>query len=494
MKCDEAQPTCLRCEGSKRVCGGYRTAPCGSFSWNHLLRVRPSIIPSSTSGSSTELRGLDYFRGVVAPALASPLGTAFWTRLVLQLAIQEPATRHAVLAISSFYERFDPFAYSPRPSEDDVGLRHYNQALGQVAMSKHLGADTVVFISVLFTCIEFLRGDVIAAIQHCRHGIHILKSMDHDSPDVSAIFHHLSIFPYFFGATLSDFPIPQTRKHVTSNIDNIAQAAEILDCLMSSSVRLVRAFDPFRLSAVDVTEMPPSLISTQEELCQDLDSWRTGFSILKDQVESSAESRILLRNLEMRWLVCNIWVHIASCPDEMGCDAYRDQFERIVELAREDAASRKLCKTGKPTVFKFEMGLSPLLHFVVIKCRFLRLRLEALALLSTLACARESLWDASLMYGIGHCIIEREHGIKLPARLVEHGFEHVRLDDPPPCDRRRIRDSYLEDEMQLHVDYDGSSMTRRRIVLFVHSDARRGIVTVRDWIYLPEKGSASRHH
>jgi hypothetical protein len=177
----------------------------------------------------------------------------------------------------------------------------------------------------------------------------------------------------------------------------------------------------------------------------------------------------------------------------MGCDAYRDQFERIVELAREDAASRRLSGTGKPPIFKFEMGLSPLLHFVVIKCRFLRLRLEALALLSALACARESLWDAALMHGIGTCIIEREHGIKIPARLVEDGFEHVSLDGPPPCDSRRIRDSYLEDEMQLHVDCNGSRMTRRRIVLFVHSDVQGDITTVRDWIYLPEKGSGARH-
>lgn len=487
VKCDEARPNCLRCQTSNRICAGYRTVPRGSISWNQLLRVQPSTIPSSTS-CSAELRGLDFFRRIVAPALASPLANAFWARPVFQLAIQDPATRHAVLAISSFYERFDPFAYSPTANEDGSALRHYNKALGHVAVSRHLDADTVLLISILFTCIEFLRGDATAAIQHCRHGTHILRSIENASPEMLAIFRHLSIFPFFFGATLSDFPLLRNLKYPGRRIDNVAQAAETLDCLMSSSVRLVRAFDPFRLGTVDLVEIPPSLLLTQYELCQDLDTWQAEVSILRGKVELNDENQTLLRSLEMRWLVCKIWVRIASCSDEMTCDTYQDQFERIVELAREDAASKRLSRPEEPSIFKFEMGLSPLLHFVVLKCRFLRLRLEALALLKTLSCARESLWDTALMYGISSCIIAREHGIELSSLLVEGGLERIRLDDPPPpSDSQRIRDSYLEDEMQLHVDCGGSRMTRRRIVLFVRNDTRREVVVDRDWIYLPER-------
>jgi hypothetical protein len=189
----------------------------------------------------------------------------------------------------------------------------------------------------------------------------------------------------------------------------------------------------------------------------------------------------------MRWLVCKIWVDIASYQDETLCDAHRDRFERIVALAREDAASRELSKTAKPRVFQFEMGVSPLLHFVTIKCRFLRLRLEAWALLKTLACARESLWDAALMDATTRRIIEREHGMELDPQLMEGRLEGTHLDCTLPSDVQRVRDSYLGDEVQLHVEYDGSRMTRRRICLFVRRAVGGGIGIVQDWIYLPEK-------
>ncbi|KAI3321864.1 hypothetical protein HD806DRAFT_502160 [Xylariaceae sp. AK1471] len=485
VKCDENQPHCLRCRSTGRICAGYRTPPPGSFSWDNLLRVRPSTIPSASS--STELRGLDFFRCIVAPALTGPWGNSFWIRQVLQRAIQEEATRQAVLAISSLYERFDPLSYdSSFSDEHTVAVRYYNRALKQVATSKHLDADAVLFLSILFTSIEFLRGNAKAAIEHCRHGIHILKTTKQASSDMSAIFHHLSVFPYFFGATPSDFPLLQNLDYPNHHIQNLSQAVEILDCLLSSCVRLVRAFDPYRLGTVDVAKLPPLLIVAQQELRQELDTWHAGFSTFRQGLESNDKNRSVYRILEMRWLVCKIWVDIASYQDETFCDAYRDQFERIVELAREEAAFREISGTAKPSVFQFEMGLSPLLHFVVIKCRFLKLRLEAWALQKTLACARESLWDAALMYATNRCIIEREHGIKLDPQLIERRLEGIGLDCTLPSDIQRVRDSYLEDEVQ-HVEYGGSRMTRRRICLFVRPAVGNVVEIVQDWIYVPER-------
>lgn len=167
MKCDEGRPECLRCQTSGRVCEGYRAPPLGSFSWSSLLEVRPSTIPSSES-SIAELRSLDFFRCIVAPALTSPLGKSFWTHPVCQLAIQEPATRHAVLSISLLYERFAHSTISTSSNRQDLAVRYYNKAMRQIATSKYLDADTTLLISILFICIEFLRGNHFSAIEHCR--------------------------------------------------------------------------------------------------------------------------------------------------------------------------------------------------------------------------------------------------------------------------------------------------------------------------------------
>ncbi|KAI0401664.1 hypothetical protein F4802DRAFT_579363 [Xylaria palmicola] len=487
VKCDEGRPQCQRCRSSGRACGGYRTPPIGSFSWNDLLQVRPSTLPDSAS-SSTELRGLDFFRSVVAPALESPLTTSFWARRVSQLAIREPSTRHAVLAISSLYERFDPIArISPFSDDGIVAIRHYNKALRQVATANNLDADTALLTSILFTCIEFLRGNTVAAIEHCRHGTHILRSTGQVSPETSAVLHHLSIFPFFFGATLTDFPPLRNLENRPRDMLNLADAMEQLDCIMSNSVRLLRAFDSCRLGATDGAGTLSSLTMLQAELCRGLDTWHAGFTALIKGLRPSTENYSVIRLLEIRWHVCHIWVNIASEQDEMSCDRFQDQFARMVELAQEDIASRKLLRARGPATFKFEMGLSPLLHFVVLKCRFLKIRLAALRLLETYDCARESCWDAALMYAIGRRFIEREHGIQLPPRLAGVDLELFCSDSTLPSDRERIRDSYLEDESQSHVDCDGVRMTQRRIRFFMQDAVLGKVRTVRDWIYLPEK-------
>ncbi|KAI1125390.1 hypothetical protein F5Y10DRAFT_284240 [Nemania abortiva] len=473
VKCDEAQPNCLRCRTSGRICGGYRAPPLGSFSWTDLLKVRPSTIPSSAP-SCTESRSLDFFRCIVAPALSSPLGNSFWTGPVFQLAIQEPATRHAVLAISSLYEQLGSFSYNSAMSgQHGIAVRYYNKALRQVATSAHLDTDTVLLMSILFTCVEFLRGDAIAAIEHCRYGIYIARSTGQASTDIFAILRHLSIFPFFFGATLADFPLLPDPEHPSHQIHDLSQAAETLDCLMSRSVRLVRAFDPFRLGTVDMAGLPSELTLTQNRLCRDLDAWYTSFTTFTRGFESNDQNRSVLSMIEMRWHVCRVWVNIASYQDETLCDEYRSQFERIVALAREDAIYRGLSASAKPSIFKFEMASLPLLHFVILKCRFLQVRLEA-----------ESLWDATLMYAIGRRITEREHAIEL---LPERGLEHTQLDYTLPSDSQRIRDSVLEDEIQFHVEYGSMRMKRRRIAFFIPHDIQGQVKISRDWIHLPEE-------
>ncbi|KAI1748961.1 hypothetical protein F4782DRAFT_515227 [Xylaria castorea] len=486
VKCDEARPKCLRCQTSARICGGYRAPPPGSFSWNSLLQHRPSTIPCSVS-NSVELRGLDFFRCIVAPALTNPLGNSFWKRSVCQLAVQEPAARYAVLAIGLLYAQLDPSSHDPPNSNEyRVAVNYYNKALRQVATSEHPDAETTLLISILFTCIEFLRGNAVAAIEHCRHGIHILSSIKQASSDTSAIIHHLSIFPFFFGATPSDFPPLRNPKCTGDNYHDLPRAVETLDCLMSESARLVRVFDPYRLGSINMAEVPCSLTTTQHALGRSLDTWYTRFSSLVQNPKSNDQNRALLRILEMRWNVCKIWVRIASYQDETFCDTFRDQFECMVKLAREEAASRTLFEPERLHAFKFEMGLSPLLHFVLLKCRFLQIRLEALELLKTLACIRESLWDARLMYAISIRIIEREHGIELSPWLTHLKLEHTHLDYALPSDDKRIRDSWLDDETQFYVDSNGSKIKRRRISFYVRDEVPGRVRIVRDWVYLSE--------
>lgn len=481
MKCDEARPHCSRCQKSGRNCAGYREPPVGSLSWSRLLRTRPSILPSSTA-TSDDLRGLDFFRCIVAPALAGPATRAFWTESVLQMAVQETSTCHAILAISSLCEHFGDAgrqicAASDRQSE---AVKNYNQALREIYLSKNLSAEVVLLASVLFTCIEFLRGNISAAIDHCRHGTRMLNKYG-GSPEISGLFRHLSIFPHFFGATIADFPSLPELDRLTSDFGNLAEAQETMDWLMSRCVRLVRTFDLYRMDISGDLEIPPDLSYAQLMLCQDLTAWMTSFGRLRSTLKLDANEETLARLLEMRWQVCHIWAETTSCPDETACDAYLNQFTRITELAEVEVGSRSVLEPPKLASFSFEMGMAPLLHFVVIKCRYLRLRLRALSQLRQLAKPRESMWDSATMYAQGIRFIEYEHGIQLmTTTFSEDACREYEL----PSEVQRVRDSQLDERRCEGVDSEGNPVIFQGICLFVRSATEPRICQVEDWIII----------
>ncbi|KAK7926942.1 Transcriptional regulatory protein moc3, partial [Apiospora marii] len=192
VKCDEARPACSRCRKSGRDCGGYEVPPTGSISWSRLL---------ASGNTRAEARSLDLFRCIAARVFSGPTTNPLWTRPLLQLTMQEGPARDAILAISLL--PVVPFA---REKQRVAAVVYYNRALRHVA-TNCLDTEMVIYLSILFTCVEFLRYNAPAAIQHCRHAVQILQgSDDRLPPSLPAIIRHLATFPFFFGATLSDFP------------------------------------------------------------------------------------------------------------------------------------------------------------------------------------------------------------------------------------------------------------------------------------------------
>ncbi|KXJ86468.1 C6 zinc finger domain-containing protein, partial [Microdochium bolleyi] len=486
VKCDEARPVCKRCHVGDRSCA-YLDPPVGWYSWQHLLQATsppPPPVTLATPISSTtrlaprEVRNLDYFRCVVAPALGGQLGDDFWTSPVLQLAMSEPAAMHGIQAISLLYEGFRP-AWERHDSsvireEEAAALGHYNHALRLVAAASRSSnnssskmQDFVVLVaSVLFVCIEFLRGNTEAAITHCRHGTLVARSgrsqgRDSGTEAVVAVLQHLGIFPHFFSS--GEFPCLSATYKQETRFESSAAAAIAMDQLMACAVRLVRCLDAYRLGADDM-EVPEEARLMQQAQLGDFEVWRTAFEALTgakrdSEADAGADADARRALLLMRFYVGWVWTSIALHREETFCDRFFAEFSEIVKLSKQTTT-----RVASRPKFTFSMGTAPLLHFVVIKCRHLPTRLEALGGLRELVGVRESLWDAETMYVIGKCIIEHEHGI-----LVD---DHTRVTPAMrsgewelPGDESRIRDSYVEDGVFEHVDERGNMVLRRRIHL-----------------------------
>lgn len=212
----------------------------------------------------------------------------------------------------------------------------------------------------------------------------------------------------------------------------------------------------------------------------DLEKWWSAFFSFRDGFRAGTKHEVTLLLLEMRWLVAKVWTSTCLNPDETIYDWHVDTFNRVIELAKQAQAIGNVHAT-KSTKFSFVMGFSPLLHFVVLKCRYLKLRLAALALMTTLSCLRETLWDSDTMYAIGTRVIEIEHCIEVTPHEITRiqGIEESEL--ALPADRQLIIDSSLEVVTEISTRSDGRKIVRRKICILVQS-CSGGIETMHDWI------------
>ncbi|KAJ4858029.1 fungal zn(2)-Cys(6) binuclear cluster domain-containing protein [Trichoderma breve] len=557
IKCDETRPACCKCTSTGRACAGYQAKPTGHYSWEELLRPRQKasdtnnniknmnvVAPpplfagtvalnvsmslpmglSSTAGSdAAELRGFYFFVEVVAPALDGALRGSFWTHTVPRVYLQEVAVREATLAVSLLYE-----SVSMNTSHHHYGaaIRRYNSAIKHLVASKTMSVETVLIACVIFICIEFLTGQGDVAIRHVTHGLTLLNnptlasSKTELSVSLASFFCHLGIFPFFF----SERSIPVGSSFVS---ETEAQAA--LDLLLCRSVRLVRMAAGHKFNTKTKPDFSldlGTLIAQQKKLQDDLALWWYAFSAMPLRLNLSNEREMKVHThahdddndeeffalLEVRWLVAQIWSSTCLTVNETEYDAHFGSFQRIIHLAKR--AKMKMKTRARTTsslvepsrgIFSFTMGFGPLIHFVVLKCRYLPLRLEALALQSAIACLRESMWDCATMSAIGTRIVEMEHGIKLdvvaavdsPSSFSSSSttWTSASVAEIPvpigdrtslnslPSDGMRILDYSLEDVERIRIPRWGEDEVRRKITLLVKT--KTGAIEARqDWVLI----------
>ena len=434
------------------------------------------MVPSIDINES-DARSLDYFRGVVGPAISGKLDSEFWNRLVLQAGSETPAIRHATLAISSLYESFG----SSPTHANHVAVQHYNRAIRAVMSTSD--QHVALLACVLFVCIEFLMGNSGAATDHCGHGISILNAMmvNHASTlkedSLLDIFCRLSLFPFFFGSTPLTFPllsIIEGQNILTSHpISDPRQLQRHLDILVCRIIRLVRNGDKYRLGGNLSGEIPGHLLTEQNGLERQLQQWEGSFLQLKESHPSTQDTNWDYAGLEMKFLVARIWARNAFSLDETAYDAHVKDFRRVVHMGSLLAHSTSSCDPMVRPKFRFEMGLFPLLYFVAIKCRTFDIRIEALNLMNTLGVSRENLWDRVVMDAVARRIIELEHGVCLEG-AIRSGAK-IEPSEPLSHSAVRIMDSVMSNDT---VPVAGSS---RRVTFFLTSN-NGAIDLAREWV------------
>ncbi|KAH0424950.1 C6 zinc finger domain protein [Colletotrichum camelliae] len=322
-----------------------------------------------------------------------------------------------------------------------LALTHYNAAIKELMSITDQGL--VLLICVLFICIELSQSDRDAALRHYRHGNAILKSFD--SGHLSWIdewlrpqFHRLHTLYYFFGDRSESPGWNRILSETPIFFSTLKEAEDMIGNIFNHSFQLVRRGAPYRVGAQQHEQPGAELLQEQGKLSHLPNVWYTVFNNLEAKSTHKSASIPAVRRayLLSKYRLCRIWTAMAFSPSEMDYDKYEDDYRRIVKDLGQAADERTRSRSRNN--FEFEMGFIVPIFFMIIKCRYLDLRLQALSYLQVLAAPREALWEKTGMYALARRIIEIEHGLLLNTDGTPSAILGSTCQGLPPNEKRVV--------------------------------------------------------
>lgn len=194
---------CSRCTSTGRKCDGYvndiihrpsqarlsvsmSLQVCAIF----LFRRNMPLIYQNPHGSSSGegIQFLEFYHRCAVHKLSNRFDNGFWSQAAPQMAQSEPAIRHAIIALGYLALTETGSIKHTRAriaDQEKVFTMHYGKAVGSLidSMSKNSCAVEVGLTAcLLFVCIEFIRGNFMAAFSHLQSGLKIIAEITKQSP------------------------------------------------------------------------------------------------------------------------------------------------------------------------------------------------------------------------------------------------------------------------------------------------------------------------
>ncbi|KAF2422218.1 hypothetical protein EJ08DRAFT_726275 [Tothia fuscella] len=405
-QCDESKPLCNRCKIRGRECvyGGTSQLP---LTHNVITIYVPTVPKQPTLFAPAE--GIDFYCHNVASEISGPFDSDFWATLILQLSQIKPAIRHAITAISAAHKNIAIAHSNP--------LALQESATAMRVLSKRIENDpnshlVPLVACLLFTCLEFMRGNVDSALVQMLNGFKIIEAsrqsnnimkpgpilhMDTDTIEkrIVPVLSRLSVLCLTFG-----------------------QSFPLLKCDSCSARR--RLQDTYRGAAVVSTIKAHTFNVLLEDYsgqfvlqCQ-LQQWRNDFEALLVKLNSSDRESLANAIILLRIHHRSIFIWLSVCLTDECCatDIFTNDFADIVQLASQitgqiDAAPKS--PSSNASDFSFEKQTIPPLYYTAIKCRSPSIRRRAMELIRK-APRRGGLWSAHISSKLAERVIEVEEG------------------------------------------------------------------------------------
>ncbi|KAL4733190.1 hypothetical protein BDV11DRAFT_214128 [Aspergillus similis] len=456
VKCDEQRPSCRRCLDTGRACDGYGI-------WG---QPKPAIpLPSPVYPLRTlpglaeeERRCLDRFRVLLTDRLTRPFGSHFWSSLVLQLSLSEPAVLHASIALTSAYDSF-----APAQIREDVAtvvpspflLTQYNYAIRALLANEALKSAASLRVAavscILFICLEILRGDLDAMEVHFAAGIKLLHQLQHQghrlatTTDTVLVKHdpkrfddhlidvfarlNLQFLMLGHGPQQKEAFVPSFRyggaSYLPRRFSAVDEARQALNPILLSVIHLVKQVERLTRST-DAHPPPPSavMLEKQKTLRAAMEDWIASYDNSMRSAFASVARQQRLALLMLRTYADVAVVLLSTCftVKETAYDAHLPVFESIIQRYSDvhSTGYPLLSDTCKPDpTFMIDTGLFSPLYFTSLKCRDHATRHQALSILRQYV-HMEGPWTGPMLARVaGHVVsLEEKHFADILAKTT----------------------------------------------------------------------------
>ncbi|KAM3462881.1 hypothetical protein MY5147_007544 [Beauveria neobassiana] len=448
IKCDEVKPACKKCTSTGRDCEypptvfRFAESPIQAVSAQHKpLNIHPIslLAPQGIRVGRQEAHVFDLFRLRTVHQVGGSFNQAFWTGDVLRAARVYPAVWHACLSFAALDHR----AKKPTASEADkkslyaFALLQHNASIrhmvmiAQQASPSYADQETFMLVSMLYTGLCCLQGDVSQAAEHARTSILLFYQwrfwehqhqgrLDHVlSP--RALISLISLYEsQIFGRTrnvpkpnwyLQGKPPTEPAKAYQSVSDAFTDIQPMLTAIFQAFPMVTLPGDIARVVGYD---------DTIQEYKSRFAVWRSKFKALLDtQPEggSNKHGAIQLQLMEVAVYVC---LHLDRTLGEESFDHFTESFIRInhlsrqlIDLEKETEARQGIDGQG----FSYSVSVAELLFGVGRTCRDRLIRRESVALLRQWP-RRDGVWRPIVVAAMCAAVIELEEGAWYDIRSI----------------------------------------------------------------------------
>jgi hypothetical protein len=525
VKCDEAKPVCNRCRTTGRTCDGYGIWGGGGNDYIErycsALRKKSIVLPNphrTSSFSSEECTYLQWFRCRVVQSVSGFFDQSLWKTLIAPGTWTEPAIMHAVVALSAAHRSGVCQRQGLQDIQEHFTLRQYSKAirlLRPILANKNPASIMVVLVTcLLFTFLEYLRGQYKTAALHLHMGLRLFKDMHVECAElVNGVLiiqpatykraFHIEIVQCFaslhvqadlFGNHLPDIALilQVTETEIPSPVfASLQEARDSMDKLLHGILLLTQRV---RAAMTGSAEWSPTFSESQDRALTSLTKWHSTYQNTTASLDSVNKRQILAYTLLLNYhTMATIMCKSIFSTCETVYAEHTDEFINIIERSITLWTHYSSVQDTESSGMTVDMGWIPPLYYTALKCRVPRIRSHAIRLLQSVP-RKEGVWDSRLAANIA----ERMKQMEEQSCGGSLGLERDFVLDEVPCLRECERTPTLPTTdlfNQAHVELAETNSVILTCKKFgYHSnDLQRYRFDGQQWLSMEPTGLASQN-